>query len=83
MVVVVDVAVYARLQFLDVGESVEIEELGLERSEEALHRGIIQAVSFARHALGETLVAELFAIGWYLIVPPLIGVQKWRIGPSL
>jgi hypothetical protein len=46
MVLLVDVGAQARLQICDVSEFVEVEELGLERAEEALHGGVVQAIAF-------------------------------------
>jgi len=46
MVLVVNVGAQARLQICDVSEIVEVEELGLERAEEALHGGVVQAIAF-------------------------------------
>ena len=56
MVVIVDVVFDAGLQLVEVAKSVQVEELRLERSEEALHRGVIEAISFTRHALSDSLL---------------------------
>jgi hypothetical protein len=51
VIVVVDVLAQANSQFVEIPARIEVIKLGLERSEEALHSRIIQAVTFARHAL--------------------------------
>src|SRR3546814_10431625 len=52
-----------------------MEKLGLERTEEAFHRGIVQAVGLARHALRNSMLGQHASIDWLLILPALVGVQ--------
>jgi len=56
MVVVVNVVFDASLQFVDVAKPVQVDKFRLERSEEAFHRGVIEAISFTRHALSDSLL---------------------------
>lgn len=56
MVVIVNVVFDAGLQLVEVAKPVHVEEFRLERSEEALHRGVIEAISFTRHALPDSLL---------------------------
>lgn len=76
MVVVMDVACQSRLQLRDTGKLVQVEELRLERAEEALHRGIVLAVSFARHALRHSMLSKQASIGRHSVRPPLIQMQQ-------
>jgi hypothetical protein len=52
-VVVADVRLNAIFEAFDAFEAVVIEQLRLECSEETLHGGVIGAVAFAGHALGD------------------------------
>jgi hypothetical protein len=45
MIVVPDIVTYADLQLVKIIEFVKVKELGFERAEEALHGGIVAAVS--------------------------------------
>lgn len=51
MVVVPDIVLYADLQLVKIIKCVEVKELRLEGTEEALHGGVVIAVALARHAL--------------------------------
>jgi hypothetical protein len=42
MVVVMNLVAQAHLQLLNVSESVQVKELGLERAEEALHGSVVR-----------------------------------------
>ena len=50
-IVVVDVLMNARSQLLNAVNFFQMEELRFERSKEALHGCVVQAIAFARHAL--------------------------------
>ena len=75
MVAIVDVGLDVGLQLVDVAESVQIEELIIERSEGTLHRGVIEAVAFARNALPDFLLFQPAAIDRHLLLPALIRMQ--------
>ena len=62
MIVVVNILLDAYLEFVDVGELVQIKELGFKRAEEAFHGSIIQAVCLARHALREPALGQHTAV---------------------
>src|SRR5688572_14777731 len=79
MVVVVDVMPDAGLQLVNVAKVVEVIELGFERTEEALHRGIVQTVTFARHTLRHSLFLQSLAIRRHAVVPSLIRVKHWLL----
>ena len=57
-----DVVVQAGLQLFGTAELAEMEELGLQGSEEAFHRCVIQVVSSSRHALRDRAGVKVTAI---------------------
>jgi hypothetical protein len=68
VIVVANVVRYPSLQFIDVAKPVDMEELGLQGSKEAFHRGVIKAVGLARHALGDGALLQSVAIERLLVL---------------
>lgn len=70
------------LQLLHAVELLQVKELRLQRPKEALHRGIVQAVALAGHALRQSLLRQLPAIRRHPVVPSLIRVQQRLVRPA-
>ncbi len=75
MVVVADVLIQTCLQLFYAFKSFQIEKLGLQRTKEAFHCGIVQAISLTRHALLYTLYRQFLTVLRVLILPALIRVH--------
>lgn len=63
MVVIMDVFIQPRLQRFNAFKSLQVEKLGFQRTKETFHRGIVQTVSFARHALFNPELGQFMFIG--------------------
>ena len=56
--VVFDIVSQFLFEVLHALERVRVEKFGLHYPEEVLHHGVIQAVSFAAHALGDSMIFQ-------------------------
>lgn len=72
IVVVIDVLGNADFQILGGFELPRSEELAFERSKEALHCSVVEAIALARHALRDAVAFEMALIGRHLIMPTLV-----------
>ena len=63
MVVVADILVYFRFQCLYRSKCAVVEAFRFQHRKKALHRRIVPAVAFARHALGDFGFCQLRAVG--------------------
>jgi len=67
-VVVVDVALQACPQCVDVIEVCEMEVLGLQSAKEALHSRVIEAISFSRHTLFHSVARQCRSVRLHAVV---------------
>lgn len=56
-------------------ELLNVRELGFENAKEVLLNGIVQTVSFSRHALLDIVCLEYALIRFHLVMPALIGMK--------
>lgn len=75
VIVVPDVAINACLQLLYASEFLQVVELGLQRAEEALHRGVVEAIAFTRHALLRSMCVKQPPVFRHPVLPALIRMQ--------
>jgi hypothetical protein len=72
VIVVLDVAINPCLQLLYAAEFFKVVEFRLQRTEEALHRGIVEAIAFTGHTLLRSVCVKKPTVFGHPVLPTLV-----------
>ena len=75
MVVLMDVIMHTRFERIKAARCCKTEVLGLQGTEEAFNRRVVEAVALTAHALLDSTLRKHRSIGLHLVVPALVRVN--------